>query len=172
MRLYREHARLSKRCRRIAQRLALPSPFDAEAFIASIARESGRRLELIPTAAQANLPCGVIATTDDCVYVLYTADTSPLHQRQILLHEAAHLICGHEHTAAKRVLPHLSPGLISRVLGRTGYTEPQEREAELLASHILRRASREERAAHQPGTDGSRLEAAFGSPVPRGPGLG
>ena len=164
----REHARLSKRCRRLAESLTLPHPFDAEAFITSIAQRSGRRIELTPVTGRASMPCGLLLTTDDCVHVFYAADTSPLHQRQILLHEAAHLIYGHEHAAAKLVLPHLSPELISRVLGRTGYTEPQECEAELLASFILRRACRQESAPDPADADTVRLGAAFGRSVPRG----
>ncbi|HTJ72909.1 MAG TPA: hypothetical protein VL551_35555 [Actinospica sp.] len=168
MRSTREHAQQARHARQLAGSLTLPRPFDAVAFITSVAEDSGRRIELIPVTGRTNTPCGLLLATDDCVHVFYAADTSPLHQRQILLHEAAHLIYGHEHTAAKLVLPHLSPELIARVLGRTGYTEPQEREAELLASFILRRASREEVAARPLGPSESRLEAAFGRPEPPG----
>jgi hypothetical protein len=164
----REHAQLTRRARQLAERLTLPCPFDAARFITSIAERSGRRIELIPVTGRTSTPCGLLLATDDCVHVFYAADTSPLHQRQILLHEAAHLIYGHEYAAAKLVLPHLSAELISRVLGRTGYTEPQEREAELLASFILRRATREESAAHPVGPGESRLGAAFGTPAAPG----
>ncbi|MEY9962497.1 hypothetical protein ABIA33_000523 [Streptacidiphilus sp. MAP12-16] len=171
MHSYLEHRRLSRRCRRLAQSLTLPSPFDADAFIASTAERLGRRIELIPVETRPSAPCGLLVTTDDCAYILYAADTSPLHQRQILLHEAAHLICNHASSspdpAARLVLPHLSPALITHVLGRTVYTEPQEREAELLASFVLRRTSREELTPHPPSTSQLRLGAAFGTPIPQ-----
>jgi hypothetical protein len=41
------------------------------------------------------------------------------------------------------LLPHLSPALIRTVLGRTVYSEPQEREAELIASLIHHRAAQD-----------------------------
>jgi hypothetical protein len=160
----REYTQLSRRARRLAERLTLPRPFDAERFITSIVEQSGRRIELAPMTGRMSTPCGLLLATDDCVHVFYRADTSPLHRRQILLHEAAHLIYGHEHTV-KLVLPHLSPELITRVLGRTGYAEPQEREAELLASFILRRASWQENEFKPANSDTARLGAAFGRTV-------
>lgn len=179
---------LRRRCRRIVDRLDLPRPFDAAEFIGMLALERGRRIELIPVRARPNLPCGLVITTAEADLILYSADTSPLHRQHILLHEAAHLVCGHVDaigraagTAAEggrapdpgamggvgagisSLLPHLSPELVRGVLGRTVYSEPQEREAELVASLILYRVGRDERPPARPGPP-SRLEAVFGLP--------
>lgn len=132
-----------RRCRRIVDGLDLPDPFDAAAFIATLAHTRGRPIELLPAALLPHTPCGLLVTTDRADYIVYAADTTPLHQQHILLHEAAHLICGHDKAtpavspAAQILLPHLPASLIERVLGRTAYTEPQEQEAELVASLIL-----------------------------------
>jgi hypothetical protein len=126
----------------------LPDPFDAETFIGMLADARGRPIDLVPVTARSHIPCGLLVTTDHADCILYTADTTPLHRQHILLHEAAHLLCGHHHTspsasaAAEVLLPHLPPSLIRRVLGRSVYTEPQEVEAELVASLILNRAAR------------------------------
>lgn len=66
---------------------------------------------------------------------------TPLHQQHIVLHEAGHLLCGHQdaRTAADRaagggaagLVPHLSGELVRRVLGRS-----QEQEAELFAGWL------------------------------------
>ncbi|MGK4584274.1 ParH-like protein [Kitasatospora sp. HPMI-4] len=130
-----------RRCSEIADSLTLPDPFDAAAFIAALAHQRGRPIELLPVAWQPSTPCGLLVTADQADYILYCADTSALHQQHILLHEAAHLLCGHQ-GGARRPLgltPHLSPDLVRRVLGRTVYTEPEEEEAELLASLVLHR---------------------------------
>ncbi|MFC1419045.1 ParH-like protein [Streptacidiphilus cavernicola] len=106
----------------------------------------GRRIELMPVTARDDLPCGLLIATGQADYILYNADTEPLHRRHILTHEFAHLLFDHvgstavKLASAKVLMPHLAPSLVERVLGRTVYTEPQEQEAELLASMILSRS--------------------------------
>jgi hypothetical protein len=143
---------LWRRCQTVVDRLDLPDPFDAEGFIASLARKRGRPIELIGVPARPDRPCGLLVTTARTDLIIYSSDTSTVHRRHILLHEAAHLVC--EHDAAGpgpdggvgagigALLPHLSPSLIRSVLGRTVYTEPQEREAELIATMIHHRVAR------------------------------
>jgi hypothetical protein len=141
---------LWQRCRRLVAALSLPEPFDIADFVQALAACRGRPIELVPVTGRPNLPCGLLLTTADADYILYAADTTPLHQQHILLHEAAHLLCGHQDgsaltsldAAARVLMPGLPPALVERVLGRTVYTEPQEREAEIVASLILSRVSR------------------------------
>jgi hypothetical protein len=165
-----------RRCRRIVDGLDLPNPFDAAAFVGTLAHERGRPIELLAAALPPHTPCGLLITTARADYIMYAADTTLLHQQHILLHEAAHLICGHdkstpaESAAAQVLLPHLPASLIERVLGRTTYTEPQEQEAELVASLILTRAAHLVRpgdAPPPPARDRSRLHTLFGSRADR-----
>lgn len=155
----------------------MPDPFDVGAFIGMLALERGRAIELIPVAARPHLPCGLVVTTDDADLIVYSADTSTLHRRHILLHEAAHLVCGHSDrprgqdgpsaavaAAAGGLLPHLPAELVHRVLGRTVYSEPQEREAELVASLILYRVARHGRPDERAPGPPTRFEAIFGLP--------
>lgn len=190
----RKRGVLWRRCRRMVEQLDLPRPFDAGEFIGLLALERGRPIELVRVAARPHLPCGLVVTTDETDVILYSADTSALHQRHILLHEAAHLLCGHaesrasvagrggphgsgltsnaqgsspEATAAGAIgglLPHLPTELVHRVLGRTAYTEPQEREAEIVASLILYRVGRDEGLPERAPEPHSRLAAIFGLP--------
>ncbi|MEU3985168.1 ParH-like protein [Streptomyces sp. NPDC026672] len=161
-----------RRCRRIVDGLVLPSPFDVTEFISSLAHARGRPIELVPVSSRMDTPCGLVVTTDRADYIVYAEDTTPLHQQHILLHEAAHVICGHYETAAaasaaaRVLLPNLPPALVQRVLGRSVYTEPQEQEAELVASLILTRAAHLARTG-PPEPEGSRLRTLFGRP--RGP---
>lgn len=168
-------ARLWGRCTKLVAELDLPHPFDVEEFIASLAARRGRHIEIVPVAAKPNLPCGIVLTTLDADLILYRADTTALHREHILLHEAAHILCGHNGAAnggagggpgggtdgrsdsgsdsgaftaaARQLMPHLSPELIRNVLGRTVYREPEEREAELIATLIRQRVERRRDAA-------------------------
>jgi hypothetical protein len=159
--------RQRRRCRRIVDGLDLPTPFDAADFIGALARMRSRPIELMPVRATSDIPCGVLITTDRADYIMYAADTTPLHQQHILLHEAAHVICGHYETApassaaARVLLPDLPPALVRRVLSRSVYTEPQEQEAELVASLILTRAAHLARTGPT-GPEWPRLRTLFG----------
>ncbi|MFF2077940.1 ParH-like protein [Kitasatospora sp. NPDC058162] len=173
----------------MAEQLDVPRPFDPVVLLEQLAVRRGRPIELLPVPARPHAPCGLLVSTLEADYILYAADTGVLHQRHILVHEIAHLLLDHAGSAplapAAALLPNLSPALVQRVLGRTSYDEPQEREAELLASLILSRADRAD-AADQPGT-GAGTGTAGGSldalgvllaarPLPgapaRGPGKG
>ncbi|GAB3744336.1 hypothetical protein GCM10027598_78730 [Amycolatopsis oliviviridis] len=153
---------LWRRCERIASAVRLPDPFDVTELFGEVAATRGRPIELVALDARPGAPCGVLAATDRADYVFYTRDTSPLHQRHILLHELGHLLCGHvegemlPETVAAVVTPTLSVDLVRRVLGRTTYAEEQEREAELVASLLMRRAA-------DPGRGSDRLRHALGS---------
>jgi hypothetical protein len=150
--------------------LALPQPFDVSSFIALLAQQRGKPIDLVPVAGRTDTPCGLLLTTDRVDTIMYATDTTPLHQQHILLHEAAHIICGHDDgsaptSALQVLLPNLPASLVERVLGRTVYTEPQEREAEVVASLIRIRAARED--AHRCATGRpapTRLEALLRAP--------
>jgi hypothetical protein len=132
----------------VVDQLELPDPFDAETFIAALAHRRGRPIELIGVPARPDRPCGLLVTTTRTDLIIYSTDTSTVHRQHILLHEAAHLIRGHDENSPAAgdglgaLFPHLSPTLVRGVLGRTVYTEPQEREAELIATLIHYRVSR------------------------------
>jgi hypothetical protein len=140
----------------LANGLTLPEPFDACEFVASVAARRGRPIELMPVNAPTGGPCGLLMSTERADYILYPTNTTALHRRHILLHEVGHLLCGHvgsdagadgaaiDAAAGRELLPNLSSELIRRVLGRTTYSEVEEREAELLASLIAQRVGREE----------------------------
>ena len=167
----RSDIELWTRCRSRVEGLDLPEPFSAERFIEDLARKRGRPIDLLPVAARPDLPCGLVVTTRDADYIVYRADTTALHRQHILLHEAAHVLCGHSEregegtataAAARSLMPHLPAELVHSVLGRTVYGEPDEREAELVASLLLRRAARRERGGRGgPGRDAG-PDATFG----------
>ncbi|MGP4002778.1 toxin [Streptomyces sp. 8N706] len=110
----------------------------------------------IPLPAGEGSPCGLWVATDDVDYILYQAHTTRLHQIHIILHELGHLMCRHEATPALHdevaglLMPTLSPELVRTVLGRTQYTNEEERAAELIASLIPLQTGG---VSHPPATD-------------------
>ncbi|MFD6161647.1 hypothetical protein ACFWF7_02100 [Nocardia sp. NPDC060256] len=154
---------LRKRCEEIARALPIPHPFNSKAFIDALIEYRGRRIELVGMTVDRDTPCGMFVATPDADYIFYASNTSLLHQEHIIAHEAAHILCNHSGTGAlgESVAPllmkNLSSKLITRVLGRTVYSESDEAEAEMLASVILIRAGR----AHPPPLASRELECGM-----------
>lgn len=123
--------------------LAIPSPFDLDAFCAALGRERDRPVVLVPIALPGRAPCGMWAVTDDADYIFVQKQTSPLHQALIGLHEVSHLLFGHtgsgqaEERTDPVFAPNLDPETVRYMLRRTHYSAAAERQAEMLASLIL-----------------------------------
>jgi hypothetical protein len=98
-------------------------------------------------------PCGLWIAAPGGDYIFYEAETTPLHQAHIVLHELAHLLCGHqsahvlEPELLRSLVPDLDPSVLERVLRRASYDTEQEQEAELLASMLLQQLASTEPAS-------------------------
>ena len=140
--------RVRRRCRARLRELTLPDPFDLTELCRSVSTSRGRPLHVrgIPGPASRARPCGIWIATDDEDWIFVDQQTSPLHRQHIVLHELAHMLCGHaasdlpENDMLRRLFPDLSPAMVRTVLSRTSYQSEPEREAEVLASLILTRA--------------------------------
>lgn len=122
--------------------LDMPVPFDLSQFVVALERERHRPIRLRPFSSGAGVPCGLWIGTVDADYVYHESGTTPFHATHIVVHELAHMLLGHRHTAAwDRLVSFLAPdvdqALIQLILGRSAYGTAEEREAETLASHIL-----------------------------------
>jgi hypothetical protein len=135
--------KLRRHCEAKLADLAIPNPFDFNEFCATLGRDRGRPLVLVPIALPGRAPCGMWAVTDDADYIFVQKQTSPLHQALIGLHEVSHLLFGHTESADRGahteqlLAPNLDPETVRYMLRRTHYSATAEREAELLASLIL-----------------------------------
>lgn len=147
-----------RRYEQLISTLSIPDPFDMPSFLAGLARQRGKQIELIPAVLPTTLPCGMLVSTDDIDYIFHPIDTTPLHAQHIDMHEVGHLLLGHatgptntvssdelptlaEQAAVRSLLPDLSTELIRRILGRTAYSNAHEREAEVFASLLLARVN-------------------------------
>ncbi|WP_131740469.1 hypothetical protein [Actinomadura roseirufa] len=100
---------------------------------------------MIPVSAMPEGLCGMYVSTAETDYVYTTSRTTPFHRQHIALHEIGHLLADHQGGAgtgelAAALLPDLNPALVRAVLGRTGYTSEQEREAEYFATLVTQRS--------------------------------
>jgi hypothetical protein len=130
----------------IIRELDIPRPWDLGRFVAGLEHRRGRPIRLCPFRAAPGAPCGLWIGTARTDYVYYEAAATPFHATHIVVHELAHMLSGHGHTAAwdqlaSLLMPDLGRPLIQLVLGRGAYTTAEEREAETLASLILSEAS-------------------------------
>lgn len=152
---------LRRRCERIVEQLDLPDPFDIEQLCRRLGAQRGRPIRLLPLRLPVNSPCGMWVSTAAFDAIFYETDTSPAHQILIIAHEIGHLLCEHaappvlDRDASRLLLPDLDPELVQRTLGRTNYSALEEREAETIATVLLRRACRpgEPAAANLPPDD-------------------
>ena len=137
---------IRKRCETILVELDLPDALGVRDLCDVIAERQGRPIHLLGESLPAESPCGIAVRTERFDAIFYEANTSRLHQDHIIRHELGHLICGHltapilDAEASLLLLPNLDPALVQAVLGRTNYSEIEEKEAETIASLLLRRS--------------------------------
>lgn len=130
--------------RRRLSGLQLERPFNIDELCAEVGRIRGIPIALVPTSTHPRGPHGYWVTTSDQNYILFERDTSPLHQQHIIAHELGHIVSEHSGSAASNnelhelLMPHLSEAVVKRVLGRSAYSREEERQAEILASLLLR----------------------------------
>ena len=134
---------LRRRCEARLRALTPDGPLRLDRFIADVVTSRPRPLSFVPVSLLGR-PYGLWLTDGETECIWYERDTTPSHQRHIILHELCHLLCGHqplEPGALDAPVPHLDRERLRAIMLRSGYTIEQEREAEMLASLISERAS-------------------------------
>ena len=158
---------LESLCEQRLRGLDVPRPFRLDEFSEAVARARGRPLHILTLPEldgdDDQALTGVLISTEDDDWVFASPGASPWHRDLIVLHEIAHLLCGHGADAqwprdhVQALLPELSDQSVQHALTRHAYTGAQEREAEQLASLILARAD-----ADPLGTDSAGREGVAG----------
>lgn len=126
---------------------------DLAAVTCRVGQLTGRRVELTPMRLSHRSLHGLLISTADVDYVVYEEDTSRFHQEHIILHELSHQIWGHRGqivTDAESIdLAAWSEPV--EVLGRSGYLDRQESEAEVMASLLGQSFAADSSATQHPG---------------------
>ena len=144
----RDFRGLRRRARVLVDALDLPTPCDVETLRDKVSAECDRAIKLVPMALQGSGFSGLWLETDDADLVVYEETAVTQHRNHIIAHELSHMLCGHNSTEAvsdqaiKVLFPDLDPALVRRMLGRGGYTDRDEQEAEVVATVMLGRLAR------------------------------
>lgn len=92
------YRQLRRRCEAWVGALGLPISSDAWVFCESLGRARGRRIVVVELPLQSGMPgtYGLWIKGEHIDFILVESETSRRHQNRIILHEAGHIICGHE----------------------------------------------------------------------------
>lgn len=168
--------KLWRRCESLVLELeksvGLPVSLAPEQFLDRLAEHRGRPIELRPFA-QADVPDGICGLwIDRADRDIIGFPTEARHGLHIVMHEIGHMLAKHRGRAAvgapqlSRFMPDLDPAMVRAVLGRSVYSEVEEREAELIASLIMDRVAGPARytapAAAELSPVDARLQRTFG----------
>src|SRR5690348_16289761 len=91
-------ARLRRRCEARIAGIEVPRPFDIDVFCAQISAHRNRPIRVcaLPMPAGTGSPCGAWLQTATTDWVFVEQSTSRFHRDHIVLHELAHMLCGHD----------------------------------------------------------------------------
>lgn len=135
--------RMRRKCLSRLDTLNIAASCDLSMLCAHLSQQRGRPLYLSPLDMQAPHPCGVWVASNEADFIFYEASTSKAHQKHIIMHELAHIICHHrgcgglDDASARLLFPDVDPELVRDMLRRTTYSDFQEWEAETMASLML-----------------------------------
>ncbi|MBW1602017.1 ImmA/IrrE family metallo-endopeptidase [Streptomyces sp. JJ66] len=167
---------LRRDCARTLDALRIGGADDIFALCAAVGQRRARPVRLAPVDLRATGVYGLWLATHTEDVVLYEARTSRLHQEHIVAHELAHILCDHhrdgglEDAAVRLLFPHLDPATVRGMLGRCGYLDAEEQEAELMASLLLPRVQRRSaEAMWAPPHDAARTLARIESVIGQNP---
>lgn len=167
---------LYRRLRRELQSLGIQPPLDVEELCRALGERRGRQIVLQPFPLEKPGPSGLWVDTPQMDVILYQRETTPLHQKHIILHEVGHILVADDGQADEEqehpddfyegwatLIPVLDPALVRRVARRCSYDDGEECAVELAATIILEWSSVLDEApplAEDPAL--RRIQSAFG----------
>jgi hypothetical protein len=113
----------------VAARLQVPSPFDADEYVALLSRKRGRPIRLVAMELPVGGSSGFLVSTPAADLVIYERRTSRDHQNHIIVHELIHLVEGDSATPgdepgemtvqeSQNLFPDLDPRIVREMLRR------------------------------------------------------
>ncbi|MEV8070538.1 hypothetical protein AB0P32_31225 [Streptomyces sp. NPDC085995] len=126
--------------------LPLCSELSVEELCERLSALRRRPMHVLPMRLPSG-PHGLLVSTGAGDYIVVEEQLVPIHQRQVILHEVGHVVCGHEASpavpveASRLLFPSLASESVHRVLRRDHSESDEEIEAEFVASLIGRRIS-------------------------------
>lgn len=150
------------RAKAAEEQLYLTEPVTLRSIQGCLEDSRGRSIVIRPIDGPlTDKVCGLWFGLDDLDLILHARADSAVHRQQIILHEFAHMVLGHDlaevgHGYAKNFFPDLSPDRVVMALKRTDFMNELEVTAEILADRLSARIRRsQELSAGQPGNFGA-----------------
>ena len=145
------YAQLERQAREAYKGLSVPHQLTLDELICRVEDERGTAIVVKPVEGLSSGQLSGLWMAMPAIDLILHADTaSVLHREQIILHELAHMVLGHEKLMedtkhAGSLMPDLDPELVSRVLARCEHGEEHEIVAEALADMFARAIARTRR---------------------------
>lgn len=146
---HREDAPRSPQRAHALARRRLPADGALDAFVAAVAAHRGKPIQVLDVDIPRGAPFGLWIFGSEHDLIVVDRSAPPSLRTAIVCHEIAHMLLGHHgdsrpFSAILEVLaPDVSPEVRLRFLGRQGYADDVERDAEQvgtqLAAELLRR---------------------------------
>jgi hypothetical protein len=135
-------AQLKTHSRRLIRLLSPELPLSVATLCELLGESRGRPIVLLEWDLPAHGPFGVLISREHEDVIAYQAKTTKAHQAHITLHEVGHIIAFD-----------LDGERPATTLLRTGYSDRDERDAEIIASTIMHQALSMSRRARRYGLD-------------------
>lgn len=122
--------------------IALPESFTLDDIVSAVEQQRDTTIKIVefPEISPEDGLFGIWLSTTFGDYILHVPAPSPLHRQQIILHELAHMILGHDlavgQSSATKLFPDLPEDAVVRTLARGHDDNLLEREAESLADQL------------------------------------
>jgi hypothetical protein len=115
----------------------VPHPFSLEQFRLAVEPRTGRRLILEP----APLTGAMLISTRNIDLIIYDQAADADEQVQLIGHEVAHLLLGHQPRERPSPFARLDPAAVAETVTFHGYSQADEQEAEDFARLLVFTAS-------------------------------
>lgn len=129
----------------------LPADGNLVGLLENLSQYRGRRVAVIERDLNQGGPSGLWIETSSSDWIVVDTAGLPSRRATAICHEVAHMLLGHEGRTGdsdlKALTSHVSPALAARFLTRHGYEEPEELDAETLATHLMTEHTRRVRKA-------------------------
>ncbi|MGW3183228.1 ImmA/IrrE family metallo-endopeptidase [Kitasatospora sp. NPDC001119] len=130
-------------CEARLKHLSLPHRFGEAELIDAVSEAVGRKIVCEAIDMRGTFSCGLRKRYADREVIYYEKNASLLHQRQIIAHELAHIVCAHKgeidlsDVMSDDELADLMDWSLLGVSARTAYETEEEIEAETTATLML-----------------------------------
>jgi hypothetical protein len=125
---------IGQRCARVAVNLAVPFPFDIDAFRARLEQVTGRETHLRAVRMPVGVGSGIRLSSNGADYFYYEERTSPFHQAHIVVGLGAQMLLASPGPVIDaRLTQGLEPQLVRHFLGEDARVDGGEAEADLCA---------------------------------------